>query len=122
MKMTTPIRDFVVSYAEKSPLRLHMPGHKGVSLLGFEAFDITEVTGADSLYEASGIIGESEANASLLFHLPDDRLIDVKRRHDVQTIVDKPFITEHRATQTACADDNRLRQVVVAQKFFNIND
>ena len=70
MKMTTPIRDFVVSYTEKSPLRLHMPGHKGASLLGFEAYDITEVSGADSLYEASGIIGESEDNASLLFGCP----------------------------------------------------
>lgn len=70
MKMTTPIRDFVLSYAERAPLRLHMPGHKGASLLGFEAFDITEVAGADSLYEAEGIIRESERNASLLFGCP----------------------------------------------------
>ena len=70
MKMTTPIRDFVVSYAKRAPLRLHMPGHKGASLLGFEAYDITEVAGADSLYEAYGIIRESEANASLLFGCP----------------------------------------------------
>lgn len=70
MKMTTPIRDFVLSYAEKSPLRLHMPGHKGAPLLGFEAYDITEVSGADSLYEAEGIIRESERNASLLFGCP----------------------------------------------------
>ena len=70
MKITTPIRDFVVSYTEKSPLRLHMPGHKGASLLGFEKYDITEITGADSLYEAEGIIRESEANASLLFGCP----------------------------------------------------
>ena len=70
MKMTTPIRDFVLSYAEKSPLRLHMPGHKGASLLGFEECDITEVAGADSLYEAEGIIRESEENASLLFGCP----------------------------------------------------
>lgn len=70
MKMTTPIRDFVLSYTEKSPLRLHMPGHKGTSLLGFEAYDITEVAGADSLYEAEGIIRESEKNASALFGCP----------------------------------------------------
>ena len=44
-----------------------MPGHKGVSLLGFENLDITEISGADSLYEASGIIAESEKNASSLF-------------------------------------------------------
>ena len=70
MKMTTPIRDFVLSYAEKAPLRLHMPGHKGAPLLGMEQFDITEVSGADSLYEADGIIRESERNASLLFGCP----------------------------------------------------
>ena len=70
MKMTTPIRDFVLQYAASAPLRLHMPGHKGAPLLGFEQFDITEVTGADSLYEADGIIRESERNASLLFGCP----------------------------------------------------
>ena len=70
MTVSTPIRDFVEDYVKKAPLRLHMPGHKGGSLLGFEAYDITEVAGADSLYEADGIIRESEANASLLFGCP----------------------------------------------------
>ena len=68
--MNTPIVDFVRAYAERAPLRLHMPGHKGAPLLGFEQFDITEVSGADSLYEADGIIRESEKNASLLFGCP----------------------------------------------------
>lgn len=44
-----------------------MPGHKGISLLGFEKYDITEITGADELYVADGIIGESEKNAADLF-------------------------------------------------------
>ena len=44
-----------------------MPGHKGVSFVGAEALDITEIAGADSLYEADGIIAESEANAGKLF-------------------------------------------------------
>ena len=44
-----------------------MPGHKGKNLLGFEDMDITEIVGADSLYEVSGIIRESEQNASELF-------------------------------------------------------
>ena len=70
MKMTTPIRDFVESYVESDPIRLHMPGHKGATIIGFEAYDITEVSGADSLYEAEGIIRESERNASLLFGCP----------------------------------------------------
>ncbi len=44
-----------------------MPGHKGENILGFEEYDITEITGADSLFEGNGIIGESEGNASRLF-------------------------------------------------------
>ena len=66
-QINTPICDFVRSYAEKNMARMHMPGHKGAGLLGVEALDITEVSGADSLYEADGIIKESEDNASSLF-------------------------------------------------------
>lgn len=65
--MTTPICDFVRRYTEQHTLRLHMPGHKGIPLLGMEPWDITEINGADSLYEADGIILESEQNASVLF-------------------------------------------------------
>ena len=65
--MNTPICDFVRDYARSGMLRLHMPGHKGAGPLGVEALDITEVSGADSLYEADGIIRESEKNASELF-------------------------------------------------------
>lgn len=65
--MTIPICSFVRQYSEKQNIRLHMPGHKGVAQLGFEHLDITEIDGADSLYEANGIIAESEKNASELF-------------------------------------------------------
>ena len=65
--MNTPICDFVRHYAAQSPQRLHMPGHKGQGPLGIEALDITEIPGADSLFEADGIIRESERNASALF-------------------------------------------------------
>lgn len=44
-----------------------MPGHKGAGMLGVEKYDITEIGGADSLYEANGIIAESENNASKIF-------------------------------------------------------
>ena len=63
----TPICDFVRQYIEKSPARLHMPGHKGTGALGCEALDITEIDGADELYAPTGIIAESERNASALF-------------------------------------------------------
>lgn len=65
--MNTPIADFVESYAKQNMSRMHMPGHKGKGFLGCEVYDITEVKGADSLYEADGIIAESEANATKLF-------------------------------------------------------
>ena len=68
--MDTPICDFVRRYAESDTLRLHMPGHKGQGPLGFEALDVTEIHGADSLYEAEGIIAQSERNASVLFGCP----------------------------------------------------
>ena len=58
MSMTTPIVDFVQNYAKSGTSRLHMPGHKGQALLGFEGLDITEIRGADELYEADGIIYE----------------------------------------------------------------
>lgn len=67
MNMTTPIVDFVRRYAQSGTSRLHMPGHKGQSLLGFEPWDITEIKGADELYGADGIIAQSEANATWLF-------------------------------------------------------
>ena len=65
--MRTPICDFVEKYSQSNAIRLHMPGHKGRELLGYEGLDITEIVGADSLYEASGIIRESEQNVSSLF-------------------------------------------------------
>lgn len=65
--MKTPIYDFVSDYIAKNGARLHMPGHKGRIFLGAESRDITEIYGADSLFEADGIIAESEKNASNLF-------------------------------------------------------
>lgn len=68
--MDTPICDFVRQYNESGTLRLHMPGHKGEGPLGIEGLDITEIASADSLYEADGIIRQSEENASTLFGCP----------------------------------------------------
>ncbi|MGN0818765.1 MAG: aminotransferase class I/II-fold pyridoxal phosphate-dependent enzyme [Christensenellaceae bacterium] len=63
--MKTPICDFLQKYADSRPIRAHMPGHKGVG--DCKKWDITEIDGADSLFDASGIIDESEKNASLIF-------------------------------------------------------
>ena len=65
--MKAPICDFVKNYVKKRVKRLHMPGHKGTSLTGWEKWDITEIKGADSLYEADGIISESEKIAGKIF-------------------------------------------------------
>ena len=65
--MKTPIADFCRRYADSGAARLHMPGHKGQGPLGVEELDLTEIRGADSLYEADGVIAESEANAAALF-------------------------------------------------------
>jgi len=65
--MNTPIYNFVNEYRKKDISRLHMPGHKGKPFLGCETYDITEITGADVLSSACGIIAESEENATKLF-------------------------------------------------------
>lgn len=69
--MKTPIYDFLKRYTDSEMLRCHMPGHKGKTLCGgfekmFES-DITEIDGADSLFESGGIIAESEKNMSDLY-------------------------------------------------------
>lgn len=61
--MNTPIADFINNYTKSDISRLHMPGHKGKICQK----DITEVNGADSLYEANGIIAQSEKNATEVF-------------------------------------------------------
>ncbi len=64
--MKTPIVDFSKEYSKKNTLRFHMPGHKGKGG-DINSLDITEINGADSLFDANGIIKESEDNASQLF-------------------------------------------------------
>ncbi len=69
--MNTPINDFLKQYAESGTMRLHMPGHKGrmpgSPLKEAARYDITEISGADSLFEAEGIIRQSEENAAALY-------------------------------------------------------
>ena len=65
--MRTPICDFVREYAERDAMRLHMPGHKGTPFLGAEQWDLTEIDGADTLYDPHGIILQSEQHAGSLF-------------------------------------------------------
>lgn len=57
----TPIHDFLLNYKSGSPIRCHTPGGKENPL------DITEIDGADSLFESDGIIKSSEETAAALF-------------------------------------------------------
>ena len=72
LRINTPICDFVEKYNKSGMTRAHMPGHKGICPFpsGFDSaypYDITEIKNADALFEAEGIIAESEKNASELF-------------------------------------------------------
>lgn len=62
---------FLEKYAHSGISRFHMPGHKGKTLHGLEALDITEIRGADYLYEAEGIIGQSERITADLYGAAD---------------------------------------------------
>ena len=64
--MKTPIYDFLLKNSYSTNIK-HMPGHKGL----LNTHDITEIDGADSLYECEinkGIIYQSELNAQSLFN------------------------------------------------------
>ena len=55
--MPTPLYDALKGYAEKAPVRFHMPGHKGKflpapELMGLASIDVTELPPTGNLYEA----------------------------------------------------------------------
>lgn len=65
--MKTPLYNVLVKYSKSSPLRFHMPGHKGKPLYSgvwgdITALDVTELPQTGDLYrEDSGAIREAEA-------------------------------------------------------------
>lgn len=82
--MNTPIYDYLKDFIDKDITRFFMPGHKGTMqiqnqriaktntsfpdiLEDIAKFDITEITGADSLFFAESIIKESEENTSAIY-------------------------------------------------------
>lgn len=71
---SSPICEFLEAYNRQQTVRLHMPGHKGRMPDSYPAFlqqaapfDLTEIAGADALYEAEGIIAQSEALTAQLY-------------------------------------------------------
>ncbi|MCL1809898.1 MAG: aminotransferase class I/II-fold pyridoxal phosphate-dependent enzyme [Clostridiales bacterium] len=75
--MNTPIHDFLIKHASKKTISFHMPGHKGAAIykrFGYDEFlesfmdcDVTEIPGADNLFQAEGIIREAQARYAALY-------------------------------------------------------
>ncbi len=73
----TPILSFLIEHAEKHPVSFHMPGHKGSAIYrryGYTEFldkimncDITEIIGADNLYQTEGIIKQAQEEYAKLY-------------------------------------------------------
>ncbi len=63
------VTQFLMAHAAAEPVSFHMPGHKGSRLYreyGYEAFldrimdcDVTEIPGADNLFQTEGVIRET---------------------------------------------------------------
>lgn len=85
MSKETSIQNFLIDHAKKNPISFHMPGHKGSSIykrLGFEDFldnlmdcDITEITGADNLFQTDGIIKETQERYADLYDVKKSYLL-----------------------------------------------
>ncbi len=77
MTTTTSIYHFIQDYLKKDTVSFHMPGHKGSHLyqrFGYHDFlnqitdfDITELAGADNLFQAEGIIKGVQAHYARLY-------------------------------------------------------
>jgi len=75
--MKTPIYDFLLEHAAKNPISFHMPGHKGSAFykrFGYAGFlenfmdcDVTEIKGADNLFQTEGILKEAQDRYATLY-------------------------------------------------------
>ena len=76
---------FLLKHAEEHPVSFHMPGHKGSELyrsLGYSDFldqimdcDITEILGADNLFQAEGIIEDIMGRYAALYEVEKSYLL-----------------------------------------------
>ena len=67
--MNQRLTEFLLKHKEKEPVSFHMPGHKGSAIYreyGYGAFldaimdcDITEIPGADNLFQTEGVLKET---------------------------------------------------------------
>lgn len=73
----TPVMNFITSHADENPVSFHMPGHKGSAIYkkyGYQQFldkimdcDITELPGADNLFQTEGILKAAQNNYAELY-------------------------------------------------------
>lgn len=66
---SAPLLQALQFYQEESPLRLHMPGHKGRDFapLDIPATDVTEVPGLDDLHDPTGPIAAAQGLCANLY-------------------------------------------------------
>lgn len=85
MEKNVQIYNFLKKHANKKPISFHMPGHKGSALYkrfgygdflkDFMDFDITEIPGADNLFQTEGIIKELQDQYADLYEVKNSYLL-----------------------------------------------
>lgn len=85
MKKEIGIEQFLVKHADGKPVSFHMPGHKGPEIYrkyGYgefldrmTEFDITEIPGADNLFQAEGIILDTMKKYKKLYEVRKSYLL-----------------------------------------------
>ena len=83
--MKKAITSFLMEHADRNPVSFHMPGHKGSSIYrenGYGDFldkimdcDITEIPGADNLFQTEGIISETMKKYENLYEVKKSYLL-----------------------------------------------
>ena len=83
--MNKGIRDFLLLHAQQDPVSFHMPGHKGSRIYrenGYGDFlnqimdcDITEIPGADNLFQTEGIIAQTMEKYRSLYEAKQSYLL-----------------------------------------------
>ncbi len=77
--------EFLLEHAAKDPVSFHMPGHKGSEIFmkygfgdvlkNFVDMDVTEIPGADNLFQAEGIIKDVQDRYSALYDVDHSYLL-----------------------------------------------
>ncbi len=83
--MKNGVTQFLLEHAAQKPVSFHMPGHKGSDIYkryGYDAFinnfidcDITEIPGADNLFQTEGIIKETAERYKALYNVKKSYLL-----------------------------------------------